>query len=321
MISAYRIEPAQLVACGIDNAHILLTSEVTDADKDYLLRETGLEPADLESIADADEVPRVENTRDGIFVIWKQPDNVSRGDTVQFEVSSLGIVISQNRAFFIVARGEMPHTGREFRRVQSVADYVLGVLLHTIHHYQGHLKVIKMMSQELQAKVVTAMENRYLLQMFTLGESLVYYHNALEANLAVLGRLRASPDKLKLTGDQLALLDDIIVENQQAAKQASIYSTVLSGLMDARGTIINNNMNVLLTNLTIINVVFLPLNLIASIFGMSEWSEITRAFDWRVSYGVFVVAMLILGWITWRWLLRVIHRRQGLIAGRSIARK
>ena len=196
MISAYRIEPARLVACSIDNAHILLASEATDADKDYLLRETGLEPADLESIADPDEVPRVENTRDGVFVIWKQPDNVSCGDTIQFEVSSLGIVVAPDRAFFIVPRGEMPHTGREFRRVQSVADYVLGVLLHTIHHYQGHLKVIKMMSQELQAKVVTAMENRYLLQMFALGESLVYYHNALEANLAVLGKLRFGLSKL-----------------------------------------------------------------------------------------------------------------------------
>ncbi len=214
MISTYRIEPTQLVPCGIDDAHIVLASEPSDADKDYLLRETGLEPADLESIADADEVPRVENTPDGVFVIWKQADNVSRGDTIQFEVSSLGIMITRDRAFFIVPRGEMPHTGREFRHVQSTADYVLGVLLHTIHHYQGHLKVIKMMSQELQAKVVTAMENRYLLQMFALGESLVYYYNALEANLTVLAKLRASPDKLGLSGDQLALLDDIVVENQ-----------------------------------------------------------------------------------------------------------
>ncbi len=31
--------------------------------------------------------------------------------------------------------------------------------------------------------------------------------------------------------------------------------------MDARGNLVNNNMNTLLKNLTLINVVFLPLNL------------------------------------------------------------
>ena len=71
------------------------------------------------------------------------------------------------------------------------------------------------------------------------------------------------------------------------SRQADIYSSVLSGLMDARGTIVNNNMNVLLKNLTLINIVFLPLNLIASIGGMSEWSMMTQGLDWRISYSLF----------------------------------
>jgi magnesium transporter len=68
--------------------------------------------------------------------------------------------------------------------------------------------------------------------------------------------------------------------------------------MDARGNLVNNNMNTLLKNLTLINVVFLPLNLIASIGGMSEFSMMTQGVDWRISYTLLCVAMLLIGWLT-----------------------
>ena len=121
------------------------------------------------------------------------------------------------------------------------------------------------------------MENRYLLQMFALSESLIYYQNAIEANGTVLVKLTARAERLASTKHQEDFLDHIVLENKQCARQAQIYSSVLSGLMDARGSIINNNMNVLLRNLTLINVVFLPLNLIAGIGGMSEFAMMTRA--------------------------------------------
>lgn len=311
MISAYQIESSQLMQCEKDSAAILVYYQPTDAEKEDLLRVSALDPMDLEAIYDPDEVPRIESFGDNTLLIWKCPDNVSSVEhPIQLNVSSLGIVIGNHRAILIVPRGEFFLTGRDFKRVVSVGDCVLRVLLHFVHHYQAHLKAIKMISQELQVKIAASMENRYLLQMFALGESLVYYHNALEANLTVLSKLRGATDRLKLAPENLGLLDDVIIEYQQASKQAQIYSTVLSGLMDARGTIVNNNMNVLLKNLTIINVVFLPLNLIASIGGMSEFSTMTGGIDWRISYGLFSVAMIALGWLTWWWLVKIIDRNQ-----------
>ena len=317
MIAAYQISSGHLSPSDMDAAQVLVYCQPTDAEKDDLQRQFALEPFDLEAVYDPDEVPRVENTPDGVFVIWKRPDNVSRGESMLFEVSSLGIAVRQGKVAFIVPRGDLSLSGREFRQVDSVWDCVLHVCLHTVHHYQGHLKAIKMMSQQLQAKIVASMENRYLLQMFALGESLVYYYNALESNLTVLAKLRSAPDKLRLTADHVSFLDDVIIENQQASKQAGIYSTVLSGLMDARGSIINNNMNVLLKNLTIINVVFLPLNLIAGIGGMSEFSALTHGLDWRVAYGLFTASILILGWGTWWWVVKVIDRNQNRTARRA----
>jgi magnesium transporter len=311
MILSYRIESARLVQSSENEADVLVYCQPTDAEKESLQKKFDLDPFDVEAVYDSDEVPRVENMQDGgLFMIWKRPDNISRSDTIQFEVSSLGILIQNSKVAFIVPRDELPITGREFKQIDSGWDCVLRVLLHTVHHYQGHLKAIKMMSQELQAKIVKSMENKYLLQMFALGESLIYYHNALETNLAVLSKLHTAAGKLKLSAEQIEFLEDVIIENQQASKQAGIYSTVLSGLMDARGTIVNNNMNVLLKNLTLINVVFLPLNIIASMGGMSEFSAMTRHINPWISYGLFSVAMIFLGWIIWWWLMRVLDHLQ-----------
>lgn len=312
MILAYRISERQLVQSEMSEATILVYSQPTNAEKDQLLREFSLDPLDLEAINDPDEVPRIETTQDGILIIWNWPDNISCDDTVQFEVSTIGLFLGRGKAVAIMPRGQLPVTGREFKRLNSVEDFVLRVLLYTVHQYLAHLKAIKMKSTELESKVVTSMENKYLLQMFALGESLVYYHNAVEANSTILTKLRGAANKLKLTEEQIDILDDVIIENQQAVKQASIYSTVLSGLMDARGTIVNNNMNVLLKNLTIINVVFLPLNLIASIGGMSEFSMIMGEYniDWRIGYLAFSIALMVLGWLTWWWVVRAIDRSQ-----------
>lgn len=309
MKTAFRIEGQALVSCGAEQGCVLLYVEQTDSEKTELLRVYDIDPPDFDGIFDADEVPRIEFSDDKTLVIWKRPNNAALQGTVRFEVSSLGIVLTADKLVLIVPQGTLPLTGKEFKRVASVNDCLLRVLLYCVHHYQGHLKAIKQMSQELQAKLVTSMENQYLLQMFSLGESLVYYHNAIEANHAVLGKLRAAAERLKFSPQLLELLDDVMIENQQAGKQAGIYTSVLSGLMDARGTIINNNMNVLLKNLTIINVVFLPLNLIASIGGMSEYSAMTQGADWRVSYGLFFLAMVALGWITWWWLTRILERQ------------
>ena len=204
---------------------------------------------------------------------------------------------------------DSPFTDREFRKIIDIRDVMLAFLLRTVRHFVSHLKVIKQISSELEKKITVSMENKHLLQMFNLSESLVYYVDAIEANGAVLAKLRSISAQLGFQERHIEMLEDIILENTQAARQAAIYSSVLSGLMDARGTIVNNNMNVLLKNLTLINTVFLPLNIIASIGGMSEWTMMTTGLDWRLSYGLFSLGLVVFGLGTWVFMKKVIDRK------------
>ncbi|MNP76814.1 CorA-like Mg2+ transporter protein [compost metagenome] len=54
-------------------------------------------------------------------------------------------------------------------------------------------------------------------------------------------------------------------------------------------------MNHALRNLTLINVVFLPLNLLASIGGMSEFSVMTAGMPWWLSFPALLLGMAVLG--------------------------
>ena len=310
MRAHYEIKDGAVVECSPERGNIDVFSAPDEIEKSYLVETLGLDRHDLESALDPDEISRVEFIPEHTYIVWKRPDNVTTDQQVRFGVSTVGFVLRENKLTIILGSGGIPFSDREFQKVSTLNGVILRFFLNIVRHYFGHLKAIKMINVDLQAKLSTSMENKYFLQMFALSESLIYYLNAVEENASVLSKIRSNSAKLGLTEEQIEMLDDIIIEHTQCLRQTQIFSSVLSGLMDARGNLINNNMNVLLKNLTLINVVFLPLNLLASIGGMSEYSALTQALDWRISYSLFVLAMIVIGWMTWYGLTRRIDRTQ-----------
>jgi magnesium transporter len=65
------------------------------------------------------------------------------------------------------------------------------------------------------------------------------------------------------------LLEDAFIENKQALEMAQIYSDIQSGMMDAFASVISNNLNVVMKQLTLISIILMIPTLIASIFGMN----------------------------------------------------
>lgn len=308
MYTRFAIDQNQSIRETLDVEAPIHVFVAPDEQEKLLLQEKfHLEPYNLDSALDPEEVARLESNGDHTFIVWNAP-SLQGQDPSEFSVCSVGIILTQRQVVFIMSTGEIPFSAREFRNVSTSIDVLLAALLHIIRQYVGHLRIIKQKSIELEKELAKSLENRYLLQMFGLGESLIYYSDALEGNGAVLTKLRNVASRLGFAEPQIEMLDDIILENRQASRQAAIHTSVLSGLMDARGNIVNNNMNVLLKNLTLINVVFLPLNLIASIGGMSEFTMMTEGIDWRISYGSFMVGTVLLGLVSWSFVRRFIDK-------------
>lgn len=278
----------------------------TKEERAELIETSGIDAYTLDSALDPDEVPRVEVEDDCLFVVWKRPaPGMFRGAQI-FRVSSMGILFQPGRLTFITA-DQAPDLKRvRTRSIDSLNELLLRELLTSVRHFNEHLRVIQEIAREIQAKLNTSIGNEHLLRMFALTEGLIHYLTAVEGNGGALARLKAAAERLRFSEEDLRILEDLVIENTQCARQASIYSDVLSSLMDARGAIINNNMNVLLRNLTLINVVFLPLGVLASVGGMSEFTMMTREMHgppWYVSYPFFLVGLAIVGFLTW-WLLR-----------------
>jgi magnesium transporter len=80
-------------------------------------------------------------------------------------------------------------------------------------------------------------------------------------------------------------------------------------LMDATVGFVNINQNQVIKQLTVLSVVFMPLNVIAGIGGMSEFSMMTHGVPWPISYGSFTVGMGFVAWITHA-MLRLYEKRK-----------
>ncbi|MBP8198258.1 MAG: hypothetical protein KAX64_06830 [Chromatiaceae bacterium] len=82
-------------------------------------------------------------------------------------------------------------------------------------------------------------------------------------------------------------------------------------LMNATDSAININQNREIKQLTILTVIFMPINVIAGMGGMSEFSMMTEGIPWPVAYAAFAAAMVVIGMLTYTG-LRIFESRRTL---------
>ncbi len=300
MLKKFQLHDGLLLQAESEESPIYVYINPDAAERDALQAAFKIDNHTLSSALDPDEISRIEFNQDHLLLIWKRPASANGKEVFSLDVASVGLLLYADR-LLVISTEEIQLGGSEGLagpELRSLFDVMLSLLSKTIHDYTMQLKSIKLTAKEVQQKINTSFENKHLIKMFDLSEGLVYFINGIGGNGAVLTRLRNYLEKEKHSPHAMAFIDDLIIENTQCYRQAGTYSTVFAGLMDARGNIINNNMNILIRNLTLINIVFLPLNLIAGIGGMSEFTMMTEGIDWRISYSLFSVALLLIGGLT-----------------------
>lgn len=303
----FTIADGRLRRSAPGSANITIYSNPTSAAQRDLLESLGIDDHMLESALDPDELSRLEYDPEeqDAFIVLKRPHQEPTGRPELLGIASIGILLQPDR-LTIVTPEDTPLLD-EGDRAESLRMLLLRTMAMIVDEFLMELKRVKRTSRDLQVKLNQSIENRYFLRMFSLSEGLIYHINAIEGNGRALRRLRHLSQRLGFGEEELEFLDDIIIDNDQCGRQSEIFSTVLGGLLDARGNIINNNMNTLLKNLTIINVVFLPLSVISGIGGMSEYSVWISEYgiDWRIGYVAFTIAMGLLGFLLY-WIVRTV---------------
>ena len=302
MIRRFELTDGALIPAESEQAPIQLYVNPDAAEREALGTLFDLDEHTLSSALDPDEVSRIETEPGRILLIWKRPTNYSGKDTFFFNVASIGMLLLEGRLVVIVSDNVPLTTGtRHAATLNRPLDVMLGLLLITIQHYLEHLKVINMIADEIETKITHSMENRHLLNLFTLEKSLVYYLNAINSNAVVIDRIRNHAEKLGLSTENRELIDDISIENTQCYRQAEIYSNILASMMDARVSIVSNNLNVLMKTLNIITIAIMVPTFVVSAFSMNvriPMSGLHNAF-----YMVISLALLsVIGfYFFWKW--------------------
>jgi magnesium transporter len=309
MVKEYRIQDGQLMPCEDHHGIVKVFINPDVVERNFLEHTCKISTHNISSAMDPDEIGRMEFEEEHLVIIIKSPKNYSSSDNFNFKVTSVGVFLYKEELIIIMSNQETSILeGRQAFKLVTLHDALLKILYGTIAHFLGHLKVINLLSDSLEQKISSSMANEHLINMFTIEKSLIYYLNGINSNAVVIEKLKTSAAKIGFSPENVALLDDIAIENQQCNKQAEIYSNVLVGLDGARGAIINNNMNQLIKQLTILSVVFMPLNVIAGIGGMSEFSAMTEGIPKWISYSLFSVAMLGVAYLTWLILKKFIDK-------------
>jgi magnesium transporter len=252
---------------------IVNTTDPSEEEK-HILQSTFKIPEDvIADIMDVDERSRIEIEDDKLIIILRIPIQNSES-TVPFSTIPMGIIISDEYILVLCQSRNDVLTEFFTRRKKTAvnflnkADFILSLFLHTTNIYHRYLKHINIQTNIVEQDLERSTKNEELQKLLRLEKCLVYFTTSLRSNEFLLAKLKTSKF-LRTNEFDVDLLEDVLIENKQAIEMAKIYSDIQTGMMDAFASVISNNLNIVMKQLTIITIVLAIPTMVASFFGMN----------------------------------------------------
>ena len=132
------------------------------------------------------------------------------------------------------------------------------------------LKKLNLKRNIIEQELSDTLKNEGILQLLKIEKSLVYFVNSLKSNeLLKLKIKRLDFIGLKSNDDWQDLFEDVIIDNSQALEMANVYTNILGKTTEAYSSIINNNLNRMMSRLTFVTLLMALPNIITGLFGMN----------------------------------------------------
>ena len=215
MLQKYSVMNGRIVQGTEGSIQIEVYIMPDEAERTRLINDYEMNEHTIASSIDPDETPRIEFEDNHTAIIVKYPKNYSADDNFLFRVKSMGIFVFKDKVIIIIDEYVPLFTGKIANNVHTVQDVIMKTLLLTIRHFESHLRVINMCSDEIEHEINKSCENKNLLNMFTLEKGLVYYVNALNGNRRVIERMKVNAQKFGFTEENIELLDDLAIPVNQ----------------------------------------------------------------------------------------------------------
>ncbi len=226
---------------------------------------------------DLDERSRYEREEDVRFILLNSPilnENEDENDAIYVTVP-IGIILTLDTVITISAfdnpiiRLFLDNKVKNFDPSDE-KTFVLQIFEQNVYRFLTCLKKLNSKRNLIEQELYDSSRNQELKLLLSIEKSLVYFLNSLSSNELLLLKMKRT-DFLQISRDEdlSDLFEDIIIDNGQAMEMSKVYSDILSGTMDAYGSIISNNLNITIRRLTLITIMLMLPTLIASFYGMN----------------------------------------------------
>jgi len=258
----------------------------------------GLHPLVLEDILNTDQRPKMEDFGEYIFVVLKTFSYNDPSDEVEPEQISLilgpGFVLSfQEREgdVFNPIRERVRNGKGRIRRMG--ADYLAYALLDlVVDNYFIVLEQVGEKVEFLEEELVTNPTPETLQTIHNLKREMIFLRKSVWPLREVIGGLERGESSLieESTG---IYLRDVYDHTIQVIDTIETFRDMISGMLDIYLSSVSNRMNEVMKVLTIIATIFIPLTLVAGIYGMNF--QYMPELEWRWGYPMFWLVVLAIG--------------------------
>ncbi len=226
---------------------------------------------------DLDERSRYEREEDVRFILLNSPilnENEDENDAIYITVP-IGIILTLDNVITISAFENpiiqlfLDNKVKNFDPSDE-KNFVLQIFEQNVYRFLTCLKKLNSKRNLIEQELYDSSRNQELKLLLSIEKSLVYFLNSLSSNELLLLKIKRT-DFLQIAKDEELsdLFEDIVIDNSQAMEMSKVYSDILSGTMDAYGSIISNNLNITIRRLTLITILLMLPTLIASFYGMN----------------------------------------------------
>lgn len=262
----------------------------TEEEKKYLLEELKIPEEFYNDIEDIDERPRIEIENGWTLIIIRIPVNT---DNVKLPFSTIPVgVVFKGEICVTISfhKTEMLtdfviYTQRKNKDIKDNFDLVLKLLLSSSVWYLKYLKQVNQKIKLAEDNLEQSIKNEELQALLQIEKCLVFFMTSLKGNDILLHRIKNI--KSQRESYDADLLEDVEIELRQAQETTNIYSDILTGTMDAYASVISNNMNAIMKQMTSISIILMIPTLIASLYGMNVPNDLEDN-----DYGIWVIILV-----------------------------
>ena len=239
-----------------------------------LAEQFNIDITDLRAPLDLEETSRISVEDDYTLIIVDVPTYEERNNKSYYVTIPLGIIVTDN-AVITTCLQELTLFDNFFnRRVKNFytfmkTRFVFQLLYRNAELFLTALRSIDRQSDRIEAELENATRNEQLIDMMELEKSIVYLKASLKFNERIVKKLSSSTSSLKKYIEDEDLLEDTLIETQQAIEMAGIYENVLNAMTETTASIINNNQNTIMKTLALMTMALDIPTVIFSAYGMN----------------------------------------------------